>query len=130
MAGKGVVENLSRRERQIMNVVYRLGRATATEVMEGLPSPPGNATVRKLLRILEEKGHLRHRREGNRYVYFPIVSTEKAKASAMKHLLDTFFKGSAAGAVVALLDMAEKGLSDGESEAILELIERSKKEGR
>jgi predicted transcriptional regulator len=130
MARKGKPENLSRRERQIMDVIYRCGKAAATEVMDELPNPPGNATVRKLLRILEEKGHLRHRKEGNRYVYFPTVSADKAKASAMKHLLDTFFKGSAAGAVVALLDMSEGELSDSESETILELIEKSKKEGR
>lgn len=130
MSRKGKLDNLSRRERQIMDIIYRSGRATASEVMDGLPNPPGNATVRKLLRILEEKGHLRHLKEGNRFVYYPVISSDKAKTSAMKHLLDTFFKGSAAGAVVALLNMSEDELSDGETKTITELIEKSRKEGR
>jgi BlaI family penicillinase repressor len=123
-------KNLSRRERQIMNVLYKLGKATAAEVMEQLPDPPGNASVRKLLRILEEKGDVQHIREGNRFVFFPTLSREKAKNSAMKHLLDTFFKGSTAGAVIALLNMSEKGLSDSEQDMITELIDKYKKEGR
>ena len=130
MGQKSPLINLSRRERQIMDVVYRLGQATAIEVMELLPDPPGNASVRKLLRILEEKGYLHHRRKGNRYIYSPTISAEKARASALRHLMDTFFKGSAARAVVALLNMPESELSEDERELISGLIEKSKREGR
>lgn len=130
MGRKPFLINLSRRERQIMDAVYRLGQATAVEVMGLLPDPPGNASVRKLLRILEEKGHLCHRRAGNRYLYSPTLSAEKARASAMRHLMDTFFKGSAARAVVALLNMPESELSEEERGLISGLIEKSKREGR
>jgi predicted transcriptional regulator len=130
MAGKAKLDSLSRRERQIMDIVYRMGAATAAEVMDRMPDPPGYGSVRKLLRILEEKGHVRHGQEGNRYVYYPRVSAEKARHSAVKHLVDTFFKGSAAGAVIALLNTAESGLSAEEGQQIAELIERTKREGR
>ncbi len=122
--------DLSRRERQIMDAIYKTGRATAIDVMEMMPDAPGNATVRKLMRILEEKGYLRHNREGNKFVYYPTIPEDKAKASAVNHLLDTFFKGSTGSAVIALLNMSDQDISNNEREMISELIEKSKKEGR
>ena len=103
MGTRKSLNDLSRRERQIMDVIYQLGQATANDVMDNIPDPPSNATVRKLLSILEEKGLLHHRVNGTRYVYLPTVPADRAKASAMRHMLDTFFKGSAANAVIALL---------------------------
>jgi predicted transcriptional regulator len=122
--------NLSRRERQIMDVIYMRGSATAMEVMEAIPDPPLNATVRKLMRILEEKGFLKHRRDGNKFIYFPTIPEQRAKESAVHHLIDTFFKGSTGHAVIALLNMSEDELSPQEREMIGELVERSKREGR
>ena len=89
-------DSLSRRERQIMDVVYRLGRATAAEVQEGLPDPPSYSAVRALLRVLEEKGHLRHEQDGPRNVYVPTVPRDAARSSAVRALLETFFGGSRA----------------------------------
>jgi predicted transcriptional regulator len=123
------LEHLSRRERQIMDVVYRQGRATAADVLDGLPDPPSYSAVRALLRILEEKGHLRHEQVGPRYVYMPIVPRDRAKHSALEHVLDTFFGGSASQAVAALLNLKED-LSDDELDRIAGLIKQAKKEGR
>jgi predicted transcriptional regulator len=130
MAKKRLITDLSRRERQIMDIVYQLGHVTAVEVEKLLPDPPGNATVRKLLRKLEEKEFLCHKREGKRFIYSPTIPADKAKISALDHLLDTFFMGSAANAVVALLDRSQSKLTDEEREAILRRIEESRKEGR
>ncbi|HUX06055.1 MAG TPA: BlaI/MecI/CopY family transcriptional regulator [Acidobacteriota bacterium] len=130
MSKRRQLGDLSRRERQIMDAIYKTGRATAIDVMEMMPDAPGNATVRKLMRILEEKGYLRHERDGNKFVYFPTISEEKATASAVDHLLDTFFKGSTGRAVIALLNMSDDELSESERGMISELIERSKREGR
>src|SRR5687767_9180530 len=94
---------LTRRERQIMDVLFRRGRATAAEVMEELPGEPSYSTVRTQLRVLEEKGHVRHEEEGVRFVYMPAVRLHSARRSALKHLVDTFFEGSAEKAVAALL---------------------------
>jgi predicted transcriptional regulator len=121
---------LSRRERQIMDIIYRLGRATAAEIMENLPDPPSYSAVRALLRILEEKGHLRHRQEGPRYVYRPTVSRERAKRSALKHMLSTFFEGSVTQAVAALIDISEDELSEDDLERIADIIRQAKEEGR
>ncbi|NIM50911.1 MAG: BlaI/MecI/CopY family transcriptional regulator [Gemmatimonadales bacterium] len=121
---------LSRRERQIMDVIYRLGKATAQEVRGNLPDPPSYSAVRALLRVLEEKGHVRHRQEGPRYLYLPTVARDKARRSALKQLLRTFFDGSAEAAVAALLDMSVDELSDEELERLAELIERTRQEGR
>src|SRR5436190_10741817 len=96
--------NLSRRERQIMDVLYRLGRATAAEVREQMPDPPGYSAVRAMLRVLEEKGHIRHEEEALRYVFAPTASRAQATRSALAHLVDTFFEGSTERAVAALLD--------------------------
>lgn len=130
MVKKSPLLNLSRRERQIMDAVYQLGEATAVDVQKKLPDAPRNATVRKLIRILEEKGYLQHRRIGNRYVYYPTIPAARARESALKNLLDTFFSGSAANAAVAMLNMSESALSDEEREMLVELIEKSRKEGR
>jgi predicted transcriptional regulator len=122
--------HLSRRERQIMDVIYQLGEATATEVMERLPDPPSYSAVRAMLRLLEEKGHLQHEQEGPRYVYKPTLAHEKAQRSALKHLVETFFEGSTEQAVAALLDLSKSKLSGDELDRLAELIEQAKKEGR
>ena len=121
---------LSRRERQIMDVIYRLGRATVAEMMEGLTDPPGYSAVRAMLRILEEKGHLRHEQDGPRYVFMPRVNRDRARRSALKHLIQTFFDGSAEEAVAALLGMPQSKLSQDELDRIGSLIEKAKSEGR
>lgn len=120
----------TRRERQIMDVVYRLGRATAAEVQKALPDPPSYSAVRALLRILEEKGHLRHEQDGPRYVFLPTVSRTKAQRSALRQLVQTFFEGSTAQAVAALLDAPDARLSDEELERLSKMIGQARKEGR
>lgn len=121
---------LSRRESQIMTVVYRLGRATAEEIRENLPDPPSNSSVRVLLRILEEKGHLKHEQDGPRYVYLPTVPTERAGHSALQQLTRTFFGDSVPGVVAALLSMSASDLSREELDELSRLIEHARKEGR
>jgi len=121
---------LSKRERQIMDAVFQLGEATANQVGEAMPDPPSNSTVRMLLRILEEKGHLAHRKQGRRFVYRPAQSPEKAQASAIKHLVKTFFAGSTARAVAGLIDHSEGELTEAEVEELSQLIEQAKGEGR
>jgi predicted transcriptional regulator len=118
---------LTKRERQIMDVLYRLGRATASEVVTALPGEPHDSTVRTQLRILEEKGHVRHESDGPRYVYMPTVSRTVARKSALKHLVDTFFDGSPAGVVTALLGRDSGRLSDEDLERIAELIRTARK---
>ncbi|HTF37009.1 MAG TPA: BlaI/MecI/CopY family transcriptional regulator [Blastocatellia bacterium] len=122
--------HLSRRERQIMDVVYRLGRATAAEVLENMPDPPGYSAVRAMLRLLEEKGYLRHDQAGPRYVYLPTLSRDKARQSALKQLVQTFFDNSTEQTVAALLDMSKSKLSDEELERLSRLIEKARKDGR
>jgi predicted transcriptional regulator len=121
---------LSRRERQIMDIIYRQGQATAAEVMEQLPSPPSYSAVRAMLRILEDKGHLRHEEQGPRYVYLPTLPREKARSSALKQLVQTFFEGSTEQAVAALLGMSKDSLSEQELDRLAGLIEQARKEGR
>lgn len=113
-----------------MDVIYRLGQATAQEVVDNLNDPPSYSAVRGLLRILEEKGHVRHRQDGPRYVYQPTVSREKARESALKQLVRTFFQDSPKEAVAALLDMSAAKLSDDELDRLAEVIARARKEGR
>lgn len=120
---------LSRRERQIMDVVYRLGQATAAEVLAELPEPPSYSAVRAMLRLLEEKGHVRHEQDGPRYLYLPTVHRDKARKSAMRHLVRTFFDGSTEDAVAALLQ-SDAGIGDDELARLAKLIEGAKKEGR
>ena len=122
--------NLSRRERQIMNIVYRRGRATAADVLEDLPDPPSYSAVRALLRLLEQKGHLVHQQDGARYVYKPTVSRERARQSALSQLVRTFFDGSTAKAVAALIDISKARLSDDELDRLADMIDEARKEGR
>ncbi len=121
--------HLSRRERQIMDILYRLGWATAAEIRGNLPQPPSYSAVRALLRILEEKGHLRHHYDGPRYVFTPIVPRPAAQKSALRQMLRTFFDGSATQAVAALLDMSARDLADDELEQLGKLVEQAKGEG-
>jgi predicted transcriptional regulator len=121
---------LSRREREIMDVVYRSGRATAAEVMASLSEAPSYSAVRALLRVLEEKGHLRHEEDGPRYVFLPTVPRERARQSALRQLLHTFFDGSTEQAVAALLDLSSTRMSDAELERLTKLIADARKEGR
>lgn len=121
---------LSRRERQIMEVLYRRGTATASDVQADLPDAPGYSAVRALLRILEDKGHLKHDVDGARYVYRPVVTRKKARSQALESLVETFFDGSAGMAVAALLDDAAGRLSDAELVELESRIARARKEGR
>jgi len=121
--------SLSRRERQIMEIVYRRGRATAGEIHGEIADPPSYSTVRTLLRVLEEKGHLTHESDGPRYVYTPCVSTEKAKRSAMEQLVRTFFDNSTSNAMAALLDMSSSNLSESELKRLAQLIQQARKSG-
>jgi predicted transcriptional regulator len=120
---------LSRRERQIMDILYRRGRASVAEVLEELPDPPSYSAVRAMLRVLEEKGHVRHEEQALRYVFSPTVPREKAKRAALRRLLDTFFNGSAERAVAALLDGSAAQLSAEELDRLARLIEKARKEG-
>ena len=119
-----------RRERQIMDVVYRLGRASVGDVLGRLPDPPSYSAVRAMLRYLERKGHLRHTRDGLRYLYEPTVPHAEAQRSAMLHLVRTFFRGSRAGAVAALLELPGKELSDGDLARLRALVRRARREAR
>lgn len=121
--------DLSRRERQILDVLYKVGRATAAEVQEGMPSAPSYSAVRTLLRILEDKGHVRHEQEGSRYVYLPTVGRDAAKRSALRHLLNTFFEGSTTQAIAALLDEDSSRLSQTDWDRLATAIKRARKEG-
>lgn len=120
---------LTRRERQIMDVLFRRGRATAAEVMAELPGDPSYSTVRTQLRVLEEKGHVRHDDDGVRFVYMPVVRRQAARKSALRHLVDTFFEGSAEKTVAALLGGEGARLTDEELERIADLIAKSRKDG-
>ena len=122
--------NLSRRERQIMDVIYELKEATATQVLERLPSPPGYSAVRALLRVLEHKGHITHRQDGPRYIFAPTLPRERARRSALRHLLKTFFDNSTEDAVAALLNISEDSLSTDDLQRLAELIEKAQREGR
>jgi BlaI family penicillinase repressor len=120
---------LSRRERQIMDILYRDGKATAAEVQERLPESPSYSAVRALLRILEEKGFVRHEENGQRYVFRPKVPRETAKKSALRHMLNTFFSGSPEQAMTALLDESASRMSDQELERLQRLIEQARQNG-
>ncbi len=118
---------LSKRERQIMDALYRVGRATAAEIRQALPGQPSDSTVRTQLRVLEEKGHVRHEEHGLRYVYLPTVPRHAARRSALKHLIDTFFDGSHVNVVTTLLGADGAKLSDEELGRIAELVDSAKK---
>jgi len=121
---------LTRRERQIMDIIYRRGRATAQEVLEHLAEPPSYSAVRALLRLLEERGHVRHIQDGQRYVYLPAVGRSDARRSALAHIVRTFFDGSVEAAVAALVDSSRAKLSRAELDRLALLIDKAKKEGR
>ncbi len=120
---------LSRRERQIMDILYRRGRATAADVMHDLSGSPNYSTVRTQLRVLEEKGHIRHEEDGLRYVYLPAVPRRAARRSALKHLMETFFDGSAEQVVAAVLGGEATRLSEEDLTRIADLIDKARKEG-
>jgi predicted transcriptional regulator len=126
MSRKRVPLPLTKRERQIMDVLYRLGRATAAEVMERLDGAPGYSTVRTQLRVLERKGQVRHEEEGLRYVYLPIVPRHSARRSALKHLVDTFFEGSTTKAVAALLGGEASRVSEEDLSRIEDLVKNAR----
>jgi len=121
--------NLGRRERQIMDVVYRLERATAAEVLAGLPDPPSYSAVRGMLRLLEEKGYLRHEQDGPRYVYLPTTERDEARRSALAHLLRTFFDGSRESAMAALLDLDDAPLDADEYARLTSLLDGAREPG-
>jgi len=121
---------LSRRERQIMDVLYQKGKATALEVQESLPDPPSYSAVLALLRILEDKGHVRHEQDGPRYVFTPKLHRDKARRSAIRHMMETFFEGSPEQAVAALLDVSSSKLSQDELDRLALLIENARGESK
>jgi predicted transcriptional regulator len=124
------LNELTRRERQIMNVIYRLGTATAVDVVENLPGKPKNATVRTILGVLETKGHLEHETVKGRFIYRPTVPAARVRRGMLKQLMETFFSGAEGRAVISILKEAEADLSDDEREEILRLIDRSREQGR
>lgn len=130
MRSRLAFQNLSRRERQIMDVLYRDRRATAAEVLAALPDPPGYSAVRAMLRVLETKGHVRHVAEGTRYVYLPTMARERASRPALAGLVETFFDGSTEKAVAALLELSPARLTDEELDRISRRIEQARLEGR
>jgi BlaI family transcriptional regulator, penicillinase repressor len=130
MKARRALTNLSRRERQIMDVIYREGQATATEVLAAMPDPPSYSAVRAMLRVLENKGHLRHVPDGTRYVYRPTLARDRAGKPALENVLETFFDGSTEKAVAALLDLSRSELSSEELDRLSELIEQARTEGR
>ena len=121
--------DLSRRERQIVDILYTQGRATAAEVQSALPDPPSYSAVRAMLRILEEKGHVRHELDGPRYVYLPTVARDRARHSALKHMVQTFFDGSAEQVISALLDSSDTRLSTRELDRLAKLIDQARGNG-
>jgi predicted transcriptional regulator len=128
MGKKKSERDLGRRERQIMDVIYRLEEASVAEVLEQMPDPPSYSSVRTMIRILEGKGFLKHRRDGNRYLYRPTRSKDTASRSALKHLISTFFSGSASDAVAAILDDNAEKLSEDDLNRLEELIDDARKE--
>ena len=130
MSPKETHLHLSRRERQIMDVIYSHGVVTVQEVVDRIPDPPSYSAVRAMLRVLEEKGHVKHREDGPRYVYLPTVPRDEASRSALRQLVRTFFDGSAQQAAAALLDMSGSDLSEEELDRLSDAIEEARKEGR
>jgi len=129
MANEPKLSELTRRERQIMDVIYQLEKASAVEVVENLPGENKNATIRTLLGVLEDKGFLRHENVKGKYIYHPTIPLQKAARAALNQVLETFFKGSEARAVISILKKADASLSDEDARRILELIEKSREEG-
>jgi len=130
MRGNKPLSSLSRRERQIMEVLYRDRQATASEVLAALPDPPSYSAVRAMLRVLENKGHVRHVADGTKYVYLPTLPRDRAGRPALANVLETFFDGSTEKAVAALLDLSRQDLSEQELDRMAQLIEQARLEGR
>lgn len=124
------VEGLSRRERQILEILIERGKASASEVRAAMPDAPSYSAVRTLLRVLEDKGHVKHHAEGLRYVYLPTIGRERAKRTAVKHLLKTYFNGSPEEIVAALLDVSSTRLTHEELDRMAQMIEEAKREGK
>lgn len=124
------LQELSKRERQIMDVLFQMGEATVGEVLDRIPDPPSYSAVRATLRVLEEKGHVNHKQDGPRYVYLPTVGQATAKTAALNHLLGTFFNGSVEAAVMALVQMDETKLSSTDLDRLAEKIREAEQEGR
>jgi len=122
--------DLGRRERQIVEALYRLGRASVNDVLKELPDPPSYSAVRAMLGKLEEKGYARHEQDGPRYLYRPSVPADRARRHALRHLVDTFFDGSVASAALALFKLTDADIDDEALERLAELAERAKREGR
>jgi BlaI family penicillinase repressor len=127
MARKGM-NQLSRRERQIMDIIYSRGQVTVSDVLAGMPDPPSYSAVRAMLRILEEKGYVRHEQDGPRYVFKPVVSREEARKSAVKHLMRTFFDGSTEKAMAAILDASDISLTEETYRRLRKLIDQARSE--
>jgi BlaI family transcriptional regulator, penicillinase repressor len=127
---QSAVQQLSRRERQIMDVLYRRGKATVAEVMAEIPEPPTYSAVRATMRTLEDKGHIVHREHGPRYVYLPATPPDKASRDALQHVVRTFFAGSAEQALTALLEISDARVGDKEIERLRKQIQKAKSEGR
>jgi predicted transcriptional regulator len=119
--------HLSRRERQIMDILYRAGRGTVADVRSGLPDPPSYSAVRAMLRILEEKGHVRHEHDAARYMFIPTIKRDAAKRSALRHAINTFFEGSASQVMAALVEMSGRGLDQDELARLRQVIDEAKK---
>ena len=127
MSKTSIPKLLTKRERLIMDVLYRLGRATATEIMAEVPGAPGNSTIRTQLRVLERKGHVKHEEIGLRYIYMPTVPRHSARKSALRHVVDTFFDGSSAKAVAALLGGDVSKVSDDELDRIAQIVDDARR---
>lgn len=123
-------QKLGRRERQIMDVIYRLGRASVADVLAALPDPPTYSAVRGMLRLLEDKGYVQHQQDGLKYVYLPTVEPAKARVSALRHLVTTFFAGSAEDAAAALLELPDSKLSPRDRQRLATMIKKAQQEGR
>ncbi|HTG99504.1 MAG TPA: BlaI/MecI/CopY family transcriptional regulator [Vicinamibacterales bacterium] len=130
MSKTSIPKLLTKRERLIMDVLYRLGRATATEIMAEVPGAPGNSTIRTQLRVLERKGHVKHEEIGLRYIYMPTVPRHSARKSALRHVVDTFFDGSSAKAVAALLGGEAARVTDEDLDRIAELVRNARGDSR
>jgi predicted transcriptional regulator len=130
MARESKLRELTKRERQIMDAVYQLGNASAAEIVERLPGEHKNATIRTLLGVLEDKGFLRHESVKGKYIYYPTIPSQKAARAALNRVLETFFKGSEARAVISILKKSDAKLTDDDVELILDLIKRSREEGK
>ncbi len=122
------LDRLSRRERQIMDIIYRQNEATVTEVHRSIPDPPSYSAVRALMGILEEKGLVKHKKRGRAYLYRPTISQNQARDSALKHVMRIFFDGSVAGVVASLVDLSDKNLSDDEFERLEKLVQDKRKQ--